>query len=275
MIDLKHDAATITRFNQRSHDIVKRHKEELLSRIKNEPQRIIIHYYLSVLHELCEQACGCLTVRAYSAAEALSRVIIEQSANLLYVAMDTGENARALLRSSKMLTQQNGNNWVAYLNTHGVDNPAAQARRANGAALLLDFDKRWPDVDPYPKGKKLFVGIDWENHYHAFYAPLCDSVHTFSDDLSNLVGIGELFATSPQDGVHMLAYWEKEHHRLATYHCAVAVGLRGEALGRICDVLDFAPALMEIKEIATDLQCLVERHEQFDRARISDTAEPT
>jgi hypothetical protein len=41
MIDLKQDAATITRFNQRSQEIVKHHKEELLLRIKNEPQRII------------------------------------------------------------------------------------------------------------------------------------------------------------------------------------------------------------------------------------------
>ncbi|WP_175964463.1 DUF5677 domain-containing protein [Burkholderia pyrrocinia] len=271
MIDIQQDAAVISRLDQCTQDIVKRHKEELLSQIKNESQRIIVRYYLNVLRELCEQACRCLMVNAFSTAEVMSRVIIEQSANLLYVAMDSGGNALALLRSSRLLTQNNGKNWITYLNAHGLENTAARARQANGEALLADFDKRWPSVDRYPGSKALFARIGWENQYHAFYAPLCDSVHSFSDDLSNIVEISELFATSAQHGTHMLTYWEKERRRLATYHCAVAVALRSEAIGRICDIVGFAHVLKEIQEAATELQCLVERHEQFDRVRTNHT----
>lgn len=270
MINLKQDAATITHVNQRFDELIGRHKEELLSRIKDDPQRVIIRYYLKVLRELCTQGCGCLSAQAYSTLEALSRVIMEQSANMLYVGMDSGENARALLRSSKALVKSNGESWAAYLATQGLHNPAAQARQENGTMMLADFDKRWPNVARYPGGKGLFAALGWENNYYAFYSPLCDSVHSFSDDLSNLVGISEVFAESAEFGEQLLRYSESERRRLATYHYAMAIGLRAEAFGRFCRVVDFYLDEKETEEIFVDLHSLIDRHEQFDSTRLDE-----
>ncbi|QKG65768.1 hypothetical protein HP062_09335 [Pseudomonas sp. B14-6] len=270
MIDLKQDAASITHINQRFDDLVGRNREELLSRIKDEPQRVIIQYYLNVLRELCKQGCGCLPINAFSTLEALSRVIMEQSANMLYVGMDSGDNARSLLRSSKKLTESNGKSWAAYLSEQGLQNPAAQARQANGERMLADFDRRWPDVERYPGGKGLFAALGWENNYYAFYAPLCDSVHSFSDDLSNLVSISEVFAESAGVGEQLLMYWEKERRRLATYHYTVAIALRGEAFGRVCSAVDLILDDKEAEGIYADLHSLIDRHEDFDGIRLSE-----
>lgn len=269
MINLKQDAATINDFHRSLHEFIADHKEELLSQLEDAPQAWIVRHYINVLRELSDQASKSLLAKAYSTAEALSRVIIEQSANLLYVAMDSGDHARALLKRGRTLGYKNGKNWVAYLSTCDSHNAAAQARLDNGAVLVADAEKRWPNVASYPGTKDLFSKIDWEDLYHAYYAPLCDSVHSFSDDLSNIVGIGEVFKVSASEGAHLLAQWEQERRRLATYHCAVAVTLPCEALGRICQTRDFPLLLSELKRIVADVQNLIVRHEQLDHARIT------
>jgi hypothetical protein len=271
MIDLKQDAQTINLFNQQFDELVGRHKEELLSHVQDDPQRIIIRHYLNVLRELCQQGSACLNGKTYSTLEALSRVIMEQSANMLYVGMDGGDNARALLRSSSQLTESNGDAWAAYLASQGADNPAAQARQVNGAAMLAHFDKRWPNVARYPGGKRLFTVLGWENHYYAFYAPLCDSIHSFSDDLSALVGIGELYSRSESEGTQLLYSWEAERRRLATYHYAIALGLRAEAFSRLCNLLTSEIDDDAAEVIFKSLNDLIKRHDQFDHARLRAT----
>ncbi|WP_395606491.1 DUF5677 domain-containing protein [Pseudomonas sp. B22129] len=268
MIDLKQDALTITHFNQQFDALIGRHKEAVLSGLGNDPQRIIIRHYLNVLVELSQQGCRCLHAKAFSTLEALSRVIMEQSANLLYIGMDAGDNALALLRSSKQMTAGNGKAWAAYLDSQGAHNPAARARQANGEAMLAHFDERWPKVERYPGGKGLFTALGWENHYHAFYAPLCDSVHSYSDDMSALVGFGDLFVQSPSEGEQLLRYWDKERRRLATYHYAIALGLRAEASIRLFNLLT-----SELEDDAADaifkpLSDLIKRHDQFDHGRL-------
>lgn len=271
MIDLKQDALTINLFNQQFDELVGRHKEELLSHVQDDPQRVIIRHYLNVLRELCQQGCACLNSKAYSALEPLCRVIMEQSANMLYVGMDGGDNARALLRSSTKQTERNGKNWATYLTSQGADNPAAQARQANGAAMQAHFNKRSPNVADYEGGKLLFTKLGWENHHYAFYAPLCDSIHSYSDDLSALVGIGELYSRSESEGTQLLYDWETERRRLATYHFAIALGLRAEAFSRWCNLLTSEVDDDAAEVIFKRLNDLIKRHDQFDHARLRAT----
>lgn len=267
-INLKQDSQEIQNLNHQLNSLVAKNKEILLESVANDPQRIIIRRYLSVLYELCEQACKCLDAKAYSTLEALSRVIIEQSANLLYVSLDKGDNALALLRSSKQLTESNGKAWSTYLESQGAVNPAAQARQNSGATMLARFDKRWPDVERYPGNKGLFRALGWESHYYAFYSPLCDSVHSFSDEMSVLVDLGELFSISMTDGEEALIYWNKERLRLATYHYAMAIGLRAEAFSRCCNLLAPDSADDAAESLFTTLNELIMRHDNFDHTRL-------
>lgn len=270
MFDLKQEAETITRVNQRFDEFIARHRNELLSGLKDDQQRVTVRYYLKVLQELCTQGCGCLQVQAYSTLEALSRVIMEQSANMFYVGMDGGDNVRALLRSSKTLTESNGKSWVAYLAEKGIEHPAAQARLDNGALMREEFDKRWPNVARYPGGKGLFTAIGWENAYYAFYSPLCDSVHSFSDDLSNLVMTSEVIAESKEYGEKVQRYIENERRRLATYHYAMAIGLRAEAFGGVWNALELSLDQKEVDDVFGELSSLIQRHENFDSSRLSE-----
>lgn len=268
MINLKEEASEIKIINKNLDHIIKNNKEKFLASVQDDPQRIIIRRYLSLLRELCQQACACLDTKAYSTLEALSRVIMEQSANMLYVSLDSGDNSRALLRSSRQLTESNGRAWANYLASQGAANPAAQARQASGAALLERIDKRWPNIKRYPGGKGLFTALGWESHYYAYYSPLCDSVHSFSDEMAALVDFSDLYSISQVDGEKLLMIWNKERLRLAIYHYAVAIGLRAEAFSRSCNLLapdlnDDSAELLFIK-----LNSLIARHDQFDHTRL-------
>jgi hypothetical protein len=269
MIDLKQDAATIIQTTQRFDEFIATHKEELLSQITDDPQRLAIRYYFNVLRELCTQGSNCLAVQAYSTLEALSRVIMEQAANMLYVSMDRGVHVRQLLRSSRLMTKNNGQQWADYLAENNVQNYAANARQANGAALLEHFDNRWPDVKRYPGGKGLFAAVGWGNAYYAFYSPLSDSVHSYSDDIANLVDIGEVFSEAPDFAEQLLRDTEGERRRLAIYHYAAAICLRVEAFGGLCGLRDFPLDVQVIEDIFGDLKTLIIRHDDFDASRES------
>jgi len=270
LIDLKHDTLEIKNINNELNQAIKQHKEALLESVQDAPQRVIIRRYLSILHELCRQACACLDAKAYSTLEALSRVIMEQSANMLYISMDGGSNARALLRSSKQLTESNGKAWANHLASQSTANPAAQARQVSGAAMLERIDKRWPDIKRYPSSKGLFSALGWESHYYAFYSPLCDSVHSFSDEMSALVDFSDLYSISEAEAEKSLAYWNKERLRLAIYHYAVAIGLRTEAFSRCCYSL--APDLYETssERLLEKINTLIMRHDSFDHSRLKE-----
>jgi hypothetical protein len=267
-INLKQDSQEIKNINLQINNMIARHKEVLLKNVTNDPQRIIIRRYLSVLYELCQQACQCLEAKAYSTLEALSRVIIEQSANMLYVSMDKGDNALALLRSSKQLTESNGKAWSAYLALQGAVNPAAQARQNSGATMLARFDRRWPNIERYPGSKGLFRALGWESHYYAFYSPLCDSVHSFSDEMSVLVDLSELFSISMTEGEEALICWNKERLRLAVYHYAIAIGLRAEAFSRCCNLLAPDLTVDTAESLSRKLNELIMRHDRFDHTRL-------
>jgi len=268
IIDLKKDARVALNLNGICDSELSIMKEKMYKSFKSQTQELMVFHYFRILNELCTQAGNLLLAGAYSSAEAQTRVIIEQAANQLYIAGDEGERARALLRSSKQLTKKNGENWIAFLESKGWSNPGAIARRRNGAIALADFDERWPDTERYPNGRKLFEVLGWENHYHAFYSPLCDSVHSYSDDMANLIFFYENAALLGDDLEKFLKYTEIERRRLATYNYLIAVGLRTESLTRICNALNINYESQKIEHAFEELQKKIDQHESYDYDRL-------
>ncbi|MDH1509716.1 hypothetical protein N5I28_08105, partial [Pseudomonas mosselii] len=114
----------------------------------------------------------------------------------------------------------------------------------------------------------LFSALGWESHYYAFYSPLCDSVHSFSDEMSALVDFSDLYSISEAEAEKSLTYWNKERLRLAIYHFVVAIGLRTEAFSRCCSSL--APDLHEISSegLLIKINTPIMRHDLFDHSRL-------
>ncbi|WP_324013110.1 hypothetical protein [Aeromonas hydrophila] len=106
---MNEDIGAITDINLLCHNIYLRHKAKI-DNIKSKEQRLVINQYFTVLNELSSQACDSLKSNRLSVVEVLTRVIIEQSANQNYIAIDNGKNAQSLLRDSKKMLIKNGEN---------------------------------------------------------------------------------------------------------------------------------------------------------------------
>lgn len=231
-------------------------------------QKLFAFKYFKVLNQLCISAISCLKTNAYSTVEVLSRVIIEQSANLTYISSDNGCRAKSLVKSSMILKSKNGKSWAAYLDAEGATNPAAQARQSSGEIMTKLLEVKWPKTGNYPNIRQLFKIIGWEGIYHSYYVPLCDSVHTFSEGFFNLFSASEIFKASPQDCLKLMRYQKEENKRYSIYCFAVAVLMRCEALATSLEGLSLGDEEDRLKTAAQPLIDMIDRHDEYDHARL-------
>ena len=262
--NMNEDIGAITDINLLCHNIYLRHKAKI-DNIKSKEQRLVIHQYFTVLNELSSQACDSLKLNRLSVVEVLTRVIIEQSANQNYIAIDNGKNAQSLLRDSKKMLIKNGENWLSYLQSKGFENPAAQERIRLGKQLVEYFNAEWPDAPPYPGVKRLFQAIEWENHYHSYYVPLCDSVHSFSDDMVNLIALSDSESSTRDSDINFMM---QENKRLAIYNLASATYLRCLSLENSFIASGFDEIIQEIMPAMEGLAQIINRNDEYDHSRI-------
>lgn len=262
--NMNEDIGAITNINLLCHNIYLRHKAKI-DNIKSKEQRLVIHQYFTVLNELSSQACDSLKSNRLSVVEVLTRVIIEQSANQNYIAIDNGKNAQSLLRDSKKMLIKNGENWLSYLQSKGFENPAAQERIRLGKQLVEHFNDKWPDAPPYPGVKRLFQAIEWENPYHSYYVPLCDSVHSFSDDMVNLIALSDSESSTRDSAINFMM---QENKRLAIYNLASATYLRCLSLGNSFIASGFDEIIQEIMPAMDGLVQIINRNDEYDHSRI-------
>ncbi|HFO8722922.1 TPA: DUF5677 domain-containing protein, partial [Escherichia coli] len=214
------------------------------------------------------QAIFSLSTGAFSASEVLTRVIMEQAANQFYIAIDDGKNAQALLKGSKKLVHSNGKRWLECLKSKEMTNPAADERIRIGKELTDMFNRLWPNTPEYPGTKKLFEVIGWETHYHAYYVPLCDSIHTFSDDMANIVSLYNAIQSDKTTAIELTLAVKQENKRLAIYNVVIAIGLRCEALVNVFNSLGYRDIITEMAPTIDAVNQIIIRHDDFEHSRI-------
>ncbi len=267
--DLDEDVKKIAAINKYIHAKFEEHKNKI-DNLKGVEQKLMVLQYFNVLNELSNQAISSLNIGAFSASEVLARVIIEQAANQFYIAIDDGENAQALLKASKKLVHSNGKRWLECLKSKGMTNPAANERIRMGKELTDLFNRLWPNTPEYPGTRKLFELIGWETHYHAHYVPLCDSIHTFSDDMVNIVSLYNAIQSDETTAIEFILAVKQENKRLAIYNFVIATALRCEALVNVFNSLGYQDIIIEMTPtIDTVIQTII-RYDDFDHSRIDD-----
>ncbi|WDU64808.1 DUF5677 domain-containing protein [Pseudomonas poae] len=258
------DLASITQCVIALQKLVTTHKEIAYGNLPCAKQKIVVQRYAQIVEELTQQLCISLKLRAISTAESLNRVLIEQSVNLLYVALDTdGSKLKALLENSIIETRKSATRWLKHLESIGQESPVAQARFDNAVRIKADFEQRNGRADDFPKIRERFAAVGWEDYYYMFYAPLCDSVHTYSDDMLNLVNF-EIHMADDVNAHAMRGLMESERRRLTIYHSAVSVSLYAESFGRIFMMSATTDVIEAIRLALKPVISLVERHESHD-----------
>ncbi|EEC9332449.1 hypothetical protein KDF03_004714 [Escherichia coli] len=265
--DFDEDVKKIAAINKYIHAKFERHKDKI-DNLKGVEQKLMVLHYFNVLNELSNQAIFSLSTGAFSASEVLTRVIMEQAANQFYIAIDDGKNAQALLKGSKKLVHSNGKRWLECLKSKEMTNPAADERIRIGKELTDMFNRWWPNTPEYPGTKKLFEVIGWETHYHAYYVPLCDSIHTFSDDMANIVSLYNAIQSDKTTAIELTLAVKQENKRLAIYNVVIAIGLRCEALVNVFNSLGYRDIITEMAPTIDAVNQIIIRYDDFEHSRI-------
>ncbi|WP_236616715.1 hypothetical protein [Dickeya dadantii] len=137
-----------------------------------------------------------------------------------------------------------------------------------GNFLTEHYSSRWPDTPSYPGVRRLFEALDWENQYHAYYVPLCDSVHTFADDMANIVDLFHAGTLCDEIMVDGMKFIKQEHRRLAIYNFSLATGLRCVSLMNVFSAAGYEEILDEMQPRLEKMEQILIRNDEYDHSRI-------
>lgn len=226
-------------------------------------------YLLSALSEINTGIVRCLENKLYTSVEALSRVAVEHTVNLMYITGDD-DNVRSLslLYHHVAGAKRQANNWLAFSKRVGDDGGVNAARDKlehlnrfvfSGKATTSKKLKKWPRII------ERFKSVGLESLYHVFFSPTSDSVHTLSEDLFNIT-ILESYPEAYGDNGQGLFYVEKES--FAYYHATNAQRCFAEAAAHIAKKIDDNTALERIIDIGGRLNTLIMEHENHHKIHV-------
>lgn len=224
-------------------------------------QRIQYMYYLERIIELNFSLQNSLTLKKYSTVEALSRVALESSINLMYLLKEKdNERSMGLLSGHIKKNIYKAKKWndfsVKNKDKLGIEHSnrlinKMEEEKKRFISSSGKEPKRWPDTI-----KKKFVDVELEETYLTVFASSSDSVHLGAEDIYNRT-IVEFSDEKAQEtlGVSVLA----EQASFAIYlticsflHALEAVRRLGNKLNDdllISNVLVLANKLNELKGI--------------------------
>lgn len=146
---------------------------------------------LEILDDLNSSLVASLSKGFYSSVEALSRVALENTINLIYIFEDDEVlRAKSLLNSYLTTSKKRAEKWLDYaVNVKDVEGEQRartfiQHLKDNIKTFLSPFRKD-PKIKGWPDARARFKAVGLENLYHILYAPSCNSVHSFSEDIYN------------------------------------------------------------------------------------------
>lgn len=196
----------------------------------------------------------------YSSVEALSRVAMENTVNLIYISEDSNRGD-ALLKSYLLTSQARAQKWLDFAII--VKDDASESR----ARIFFEHLKRVkkflplfkdPKVKGWPDARARFKAVGLEKLYHILYAPTCNSVHSFSEDIYNQMLVEH---SLPEFTEALLDSVKAEKTSFAYYLATNAIIFYVEALERLA--VKFNNKLIEEKasDIKDTLLRLIGEHE--------------
>ncbi|SDA63383.1 hypothetical protein SAMN03159443_01903 [Pseudomonas sp. NFACC15-1] len=217
---------------------------------------------LHVVTDLNSSLLLSLSNELYSSVEALSRIALENTINLMYINEDTDtKRGKSLLKSYLTSSWDRAEKWLDFAMLTKDENSEQRARaffdNLKFAKDLLPLF-RDPKVKGWSDARARFKAVGLESLYHILYAPTCNSVHSFSEDIYNNM----LFEhTPPELQPEIFKSIEAEKTSFAYYLTTNAVLLYADAVLRLAIKLknkDVEGSLLDARE---RLWSLINEHE--------------
>lgn len=186
---------------------------------------------LSAVEELVDEILSCLQNFKFTAAEALARISVEHSVNLMYIFEEkTNARSRSFVKHYFDSSLSRLKKWHAYGVREKISNVVlASERRLRELKLQRGSIDRLDNATGWPDAKSRFISVGLEGFYHEIFAPASDSVHTLAEDAYNRIHSDRMVSLG-ESAESIGAVFSAEKASYATYLGANAVLFYGVVL---------------------------------------------
>lgn len=197
-------------------------------------KKLQIQYILKAIAEINKCIVASLKWQCFTVSEALSRIAIEHSVNLMFV-LDGEEHDRSksFLKHYIVKSKEKAQKWLDYSNKSN-DHGAIEAAKSKISYLeILSNNNKGlvgKDVKGWKDARQRFAEVGVEKLYHVLFASSSDSIHSLSEDIFNLTII-----ETQHESMGRIAYkgFLAEKLSFAYYLSANSLSFFAEALHRL------------------------------------------
>jgi hypothetical protein len=250
--------------------IIKNDGAYLFAQLPGSLQRNICARYMQTIGDINFELLLSIMNNHFASAEILARVSFETVLNLAYISSDEGDRAKELIIFSIFENKKNANYYIDFCRNstdHAFLGNIARSRYASAVFTEQFLVGKLPErIKKLPAIKQRFQLVGAENIYHAFYKPLCDSIHTFSDDLVNdAIILREGFQPDSSGRSISDKLEDARHHRawMAAYNAACAIEWLAEILCKLAVQNDLSEIAKKIEDICLPMVEFIQDHDQF------------
>ncbi|MDG2539839.1 DUF5677 domain-containing protein [Dyella jiangningensis] len=234
-------------------------------------------FALQALDEVTRAAQASLASNCFTAAEALSRIILEQAVNFIYILNDEGVGRlRSLIKHYVEDSKRRANNWAK------SSAQLADERGVDGAQKKLEYldlirrqNDGWYKTTPgWPEARRRFAETGYEHQYHLLFASASDSVHSLAEDIFNRITVENY---PPGFKSTALSTIRAEKASFATYLVINAFLFYGHAALLFAKEIGDAQAFGRISEVVDRLGAMVNEHDDlsYEMLQSLEKATPT
>ncbi|RQO37233.1 hypothetical protein DBR37_03320 [Herminiimonas sp. KBW02] len=227
-------------------------------------QRVQVRHFLNGINELNATICHALSQKFSTPAEALSRVSIEMSVNLLFILAKTQHaRSKGLLRACVEARKSRAKKWYKFAAGANLVTSMKAAEGLLQSTELIEksitFSPNLP-IAPWPSNsREKFKAVGKEEVYCTHFQSSSDSVHLLGEDILNST-IVEFIPT--EDHARAFALLDVEKFSFAIYLTIQAILCHCEAIHILLELIGSDEKLsQEVQQIANKIGELHSLHE--------------
>lgn len=227
-------------------------------------QRLQVHHFLHVIHEMNSAIYHSITTSKYTTAESLARISLEMSANLLYILGGNShgrakgyikyhlDSKREKFRKWKNFSNENNNLYIS----GAIDEKIQQFKNIEDSLHgLTDLP-----FEEWPKSSfEKFEKIGHTEAYRTLYSTASDSVHLLGDDIFNVIMCNFLPMEEQKFSIQKIL---NEKISSAIYFLIYCVTFQVECVSKIMERISIEEGrVKKINEIKEKLNAILDVHE--------------
>lgn len=222
-------------------------------------QRVQVRQYLLAIGELNTIICHSISTKATTPAEALSRVSIEMSVNLLFILSDSSHaRSKGLLNACIEKRKLRAKNWYNFSKASGLTSSMEAAAELLRATELMEaclVSSANLPAQPWPSNsREKFKAVGHEELYCTNFKSSSDSVHLLGEDILNQT-MTISFPVEDRERIFAGIYAEKISFSI--YLLILAVLLQSEAIASLLERME------GLEEVARKVESIAIRAQEF------------